>query len=58
MNKVYTILEVADILKVTRRTLYTYIQEGKLKAVKIGKYWRVTQDMLDEFLRVGTEVDK
>ena len=36
----YTLTEVAEILRVTRRTLYTYIKEGKLKAVKIGKYWR------------------
>ena len=48
--KVYALDEVADILKVTRRTVYTYIKTGKLKAAKIGKYWRVTQESLQEFL--------
>lgn len=48
--KVYTINEVVDILKVTRRTVYTYLAEGKLKAIKMGKYWRVTEDNLKEFL--------
>lgn len=36
--KVYTLEKVADILKVTRRTLYAYIKEGKFPAVKMGKY--------------------
>lgn len=52
--KVYTIEEVVQLLHVTRRTVYTYIKEGKLKAVKIGKYWRVTQKNLEEFLSTGT----
>ena len=54
-TKVYTLEEIAEILHVTRRTLYTYIKEGKLRAVKVGKSWRVTQKSLDEFLSRGTE---
>jgi len=50
----YTLAEVAEILKVTRRTLYTYVKEGKLKAVKIGKYWRVSEAALREFISTGT----
>ncbi len=53
--KVYTIDEVVDLLHVTRRSIYSYIKEGKLKAVKIGKYWRVTQENLEEFLSRGTK---
>ena len=48
--KVYTIEELVDLLHVTRRTLYTYIKEDKLKAVKMGKYWRVREDQLQDFL--------
>lgn len=48
--KVYTLPEVGDILKVTQRTLYNYIKAGKLKAVKIGKYWRVHHEDLNTFL--------
>ena len=54
--KVYTLDEVADILKVSRRTLYTYVKEGKLPAVKMGKYWRVTEDSLQAFLSTGTPI--
>ena len=52
--KVYTLDEVADILKVSRRTLYTYVKEGKLPAVKMGKYWRVSQESLQAFISTGT----
>ena len=54
--KVYTLDEVADILKVSRRTLYTYVKEGKLPAVKMGKYWRVSQESLQAFISTGTTV--
>ena len=54
--KVYTLEEVAEILQLTRRTLYTYIKNGQLKAVKIGKYWRVSEETLQQFIQNGTEV--
>jgi len=54
--KVYTLDEVAEILKVTRRTLYTYVNEGKLRAVKMGKYWRVSEEALRAFISTGTPV--
>lgn len=48
--KVYTLDEVADIMKVTKRTLYTYIKAGTLHAVKMGKYWRVSEENLQAFI--------
>lgn len=54
--KVYTLDEVADILKVTKRTLYNYVKAGKLPAVKIGKYWRVSEESLQAFISTGTTV--
>lgn len=53
--KVYTLTEVIDILKVTRKTLYAYIKSGKIKAIKIGRNWRITDESLREFLQHGTE---
>lgn len=47
--KVYTIEEIAEMLHVTRRTVYSYVKSGKLKAVKIGKYWRITEENLKTF---------
>lgn len=54
--RVYTLDEVSTILKVSKRTLYNYIKEGKLPAVKMGKYWRVSQECLQTFIATGTPV--
>jgi excisionase family DNA binding protein len=50
----YTIEQISDILKVTQRTIYNYIKNKDLKAVKIGKYWRVKHSDLEEFIDTGT----
>jgi len=51
----YSVEEVTEILKVTQRTLYNYIKSGSLKAIKVGKYWRVRHEDLREFINNGTE---
>lgn len=48
----YTLAEVAEILKVTRRTVYSYVKDGKIPATKVGRQWRVTEQALKEFLQV------
>ena len=52
--RVYTTEEVAEILHVTKRTVYNYIKAGTLKAVKIGKYWRISAENLEEFISTGS----
>ena len=54
--KVYTLDEVAEILKVTKRTLYNYVKAGKLPAVKMGKYRRVSEESLQAFISNGTPI--
>lgn len=51
----YSVEEVTEILKVTQRTLYNYIKSGSLKAIKVGKYWRVRHEDLREFINNGTD---
>jgi len=48
--KLYTIEEVAQILRVTQRTIYNYIKDEGLPAIKIGKHWRVKHSDLEKFL--------
>ena len=50
--------DVLNILKVTRRTIYNYIKNGDLKAVKMGKYWRVSEANLQDFIEHGTNKKK
>ncbi len=51
--KIYTVDEAADILKVSKRTVYSYIKSGKIQAAKIGKYWRIPEGRLKEFIFTG-----
>ena len=54
--KVYTLKEVTEILQVSRRTVYNYIKADKLHAFKMGKYWRVTEESLRDFIGRDTPV--
>jgi len=48
--KFYNLDEVAKMLKVTNKTIYNYIKAGKLKAVKIGGQWKITERNLMLFV--------
>lgn len=49
----FTLREVADMLRVHRRTVYRLITEGNIKAIKIGSQWRVTEGSLMHFIHSG-----
>jgi len=53
--KVYTVEDVMQIFHVTRRTLYNYIKAGQLKAFKMGREWRFTEEALQDFINHGVE---
>lgn len=45
-----TIAEVAEILRVHKRTVWLNIKKGNIPAVKVGAQWRIP----DTFLEAGT----
>lgn len=49
IEKLLTIEEVADVLRVSTRTIIRYIESGKLKASKIG-VWRIKESDVHLFL--------
>lgn len=49
---IYTIDEVAKMLRVSYLTVYRWIQAGKLPAIKAGKQYRITKSQLDKFLEI------
>lgn len=52
--RMYTILEVAAIFHVNRRSIYNWIKDKKLHAVKIGKTWLVSEEEVKRFASIGT----
>ena len=51
--KLYTLQEVADILRVSRQTIYNYVTAKRLRATKFGKEYRVTEQDLQDFIENG-----
>lgn len=49
-DKLLTIREVADYLRVSERSVLRYIEAARLVAVKIGN-WRIKQKDLEDFLK-------
>lgn len=54
--KLYDLKDLEELLKVNNRTLLKYIKEDRLKAVKVGQRWIVTDENLRKFLN-GEEQD-
>lgn len=54
--KAYTIGETADILKISKRCVYQYVDAGLLRGVKIGKAWRISSEALRDFLTMGAPI--
>jgi excisionase family DNA binding protein len=56
--KFYTVDEVAQILRLSKRTVYSYIEFGYLRAVQVGekKALRIPEDALNEFLKLNQTV--
>jgi len=53
MQELYTPQEVAEMLKVPRKTVYTWLQANKLSGLKVGDLWRIPKTSLEEFLQSG-----
>ena len=55
MDKLLSVQEAADYLRVSTRSIFRYIQSGRLRAFKIGE-WRIKQSDLEKFLNKHSNV--
>lgn len=46
-NEIMTLEEVAEYLKLTPQTIYTWAQEKRIPAAKLGKEWRFKRSIVD-----------
>lgn len=54
----YTIADVAKILRLSERTIYAYVASGDIKAAKVANRWRIKPEWVDEFLEKAAEKTK
>lgn len=56
MDKLYTVKEVATILQQGTEFVRVKIREGKLRAHKIGKEWRIWETDLEAYINDNSNV--
>ena len=49
MDEIMTLEEVAKYLKLKPQTIYTWAQNGKIPAAKLGKEWRFKKSVVDRW---------
>lgn len=59
-GKFLTVAEVADIMRVSKMTVYRLVHSGELPAVRVGRSFRVNESAVSEYLEssvydVGTD---
>ncbi len=53
--KLYEVEDLVKMMKLSRVSVQAYLRMGKMKGVKIGKRWHVTDENLKAFLSGDTE---
>ena len=51
----YTVDEVADILRLSAETVRDYIHDGHIRGMKVGNRWRVSEEALTAFIKARYE---
>ena len=49
--------EVAEYLSLDRLTIYRYLREKKIPALRVGGGWRFKKEEIDEWLKTKTEIN-
>lgn len=55
-EKYYTVDQLSQMLSMHPKTIQRYIREGKLKAIKLGKSWRISGHDLSRFTETNRTV--
>jgi len=53
MERIFTVQEAADYLKVRPETIRRLLSQGRLPGNKVGRAWRIPENALMAFLRGG-----
>ncbi|MCL6507835.1 MAG: helix-turn-helix domain-containing protein [Bryobacteraceae bacterium] len=56
MEKLLTLEEVADYLRLSKDTVYRLANTGKLPASKVGNQWRFRKEDVDQWLERNKNV--
>jgi excisionase family DNA binding protein len=57
ISRLLTVAEVANVIRVSRMTVYRLIRRGQLKAIRVGRNYRVREDDLNDYLESQAVTD-
>lgn len=50
MNDILNLNETADYLRVSKQTVYNMIKDGRIKAYKVGREWKILRSDIVAYL--------
>ena len=50
-KEMYKIKEVARILDISERTVYKFMNEGKIRAIRVGGQWRIPKSEVEKYTK-------
>ena len=54
-SDILTVEEVAEYLKLAKKTVYNMDVERKIPAFRVGKFWRFRKTEIDEWIKSNRE---
>jgi excisionase family DNA binding protein len=54
-DRLLTVNEVAELMRVSNMTIYRLIKAGEINATRVGRSYRLRQRDVDAYLTKGTE---
>lgn len=49
-DRFLTLQEVSDLLKIKERTIYQWVQQGRIPGFKLGNAWRFDRDDIEVWI--------
>jgi len=56
VEEYFTVKEVSEKLKLNTMTIYKWIKQGKIRAIKLGDTWRISESELNRILNENKNV--
>lgn len=47
-DELMTVAEVAEFFRVVPMTVYRWVQQGKIRGVRVGRTWRIPRSEVDK----------
>lgn len=54
-NRLLTVNEVASILRVSNMTVYRLVKSGQIRAIRVGKNYRIKEGDINDYLSRGSQ---